>query len=55
MSTYFYIIPLKAVSTSGNKFQYVEIEDQKCSHIIDPSTGLGITQQVQVRLLQVML
>jgi len=32
-----------AVSTSGNVEQFVQIEDFKYSHIINPTTGLGLT------------
>jgi thiamine biosynthesis lipoprotein len=31
-----------AVSTSGNSRQFVEIKGRRFSHIIDPSTGLGL-------------
>jgi FAD:protein FMN transferase len=40
-----------AVSTSGNMFQFIEIDGQKYSHIIDPRTGLGVTRQVQVTVI----
>jgi len=40
--------PLKlvnsAVSTSGDLHQFVEIEGTRFSHIIDPETGLGLTE-----------
>lgn len=40
-----------AVSTSGNMFQFIEIDGQEYSHIIDPRTGLGVTRQVQVTVI----
>jgi thiamine biosynthesis lipoprotein len=36
----------KAVSTSGDLRQFIEIGGVRYSHIIDPSTGLGLTQPV---------
>ncbi len=35
-----------AVATSGDLFQSVEIGGRRYSHIIDPSTGLGLTRRV---------
>ena len=37
-----------AVSTSGDTEQFVEIEGRRYSHIIDPRTGLGLTERLQV-------
>ena len=34
----------KAVSTSGDKFQYVDFGGKRYSHVIDPRTGLGLTE-----------
>jgi thiamine biosynthesis lipoprotein len=31
------------ISTSGDAEQWVEIAGQRYSHIVDPSTGLGLT------------
>ena len=33
-----------AVSTSGDLHQFIEIDGQRYSHIIDPRTGLGLTE-----------
>lgn len=35
-----------AVSTSGDLYQSIEINSTRYSHIIDPTTGLGLTRQV---------
>ena len=34
-----------ALCTSGDLFQYVEIDGQRYSHIVDPHTGLGLTDR----------
>lgn len=34
----------QAVSTSGDLHQFIEIDGQRYSHIINPKTGLGLTQ-----------
>ncbi len=40
-----------AVSTSGDTFQRVEIDGVRYSHIVDPQTGLGITDHSLVTVL----
>lgn len=40
-----------AVSTSGDAFQFVVIGDQRYSHIVDPRTGLGLTQRSSVTVI----
>lgn len=37
-----------AVSTSGDAFQFVEIDGQRYSHIVDPRSGIGLTQRCSV-------
>lgn len=39
------------VATSGDAFQYVEIDGRRYSHILDPRTGLGITRQGSVTVI----
>ena len=34
----------QAVSTSGDLYQFIEIDGQRYSHIIGPKTGLGLTE-----------
>ncbi len=35
----------KAITTSGDLYQFVEIDGVRYSHIVDPETGLGVTNQ----------
>lgn len=41
----------QALSTSGDAFQYVEIDGKRYSHIVDPRTGLGLTHRSSVSIL----
>lgn len=34
-----------AIASSGDFYQFLEIDDQRYSHIVDPATGLGVTRQ----------
>jgi thiamine biosynthesis lipoprotein len=40
-----------AVSTSGDTEQFVEIAGKRYSHIVDPRTGLGLTDRLQVSII----
>jgi thiamine biosynthesis lipoprotein len=40
-----------AVSTSGDAEQFVEIGGQRYSHIVDPRTGIGLTQRLQASII----
>ncbi|MFN3851568.1 MAG: FAD:protein FMN transferase [Spirosomataceae bacterium] len=35
------------ISTSGDLYQFVEIDGKKYSHILEPSTGIGMTNPIQ--------
>lgn len=41
----------QAVATSGDVYQFVQIDGKKYSHIIDPKTGLGSTRQRNVTVI----
>jgi thiamine biosynthesis lipoprotein len=40
-----------SVTTSGDAFQHVEIGGRRYSHIVDPRTGLGLTDQSSVTVI----
>ncbi len=40
-----------AVSTSGDLHQFVEIDGVRYSHILDPETGLGLTEPIAVSVI----
>jgi thiamine biosynthesis lipoprotein len=40
-----------AVTTSGDAFQFVEIAGQRYSHIVDPRTGLGLTERISATVI----
>jgi thiamine biosynthesis lipoprotein len=40
-----------AVSTSGDAEKYVEIDGKRYSHIVDPHTGLGLTQRMSATVI----
>jgi thiamine biosynthesis lipoprotein len=39
------------ISTSGDTEQFIEIEGTRYSHILDPMTGLGLTNRIQATLI----
>jgi len=41
----------RAIATSGDLFQFVDIEGKRYSHILHPKTGLGLTQRVLVSVI----
>jgi FAD:protein FMN transferase len=41
----------QAVATSGDVYQFVEVEGVRYSHIIDPRTGLGMTNRIQTTVI----
>jgi FAD:protein FMN transferase len=41
----------QAISTSGDAFQFVELNHVRYSHIVDPHTGLGLTERSSVSIL----
>jgi thiamine biosynthesis lipoprotein len=42
------LLARQAIATSGDAWQHVEIDGVRYSHIIDPKTGLGLTQRSSV-------
>ena len=40
-----------SISTSGDAFQFVELGGQRYSHIVDPQTGLGLTDRCSVTVI----
>lgn len=40
-----------AIATSGDAYQYIEIDGKRYSHIVDPKTGLGLTTSSSVTVI----
>ena len=40
-----------SISTSGDAYQFVELGGQRYSHIVDPNTGLGLTERCSVTII----
>jgi thiamine biosynthesis lipoprotein len=47
----FVLLAHAALATSGDVFQHVEIEGRRYSHIVDPRTGLGLTDHSLVTVI----
>ncbi len=47
------VVPIthRAIATSGDTWQYVEIDGRRYSHIVDPRTGLGLTDHSSVTVI----
>lgn len=41
----------RAVATSGDLFQHIDIDGKRYSHIIDPQTGMGLTNRSMVTII----
>ncbi len=41
----------RSVSTSGDRHQFVEIDGIRYSHVLDPATGLGLVDPIQVTVI----
>ncbi len=39
------------IATSGDAWQFVEIDGRRYSHIVDPKTGLGLTERMSVTVI----
>jgi thiamine biosynthesis lipoprotein len=47
----FVLLANAALTTSGDAFQFVEINGKRYSHIVDPQTGLGLTERSSVTVI----
>ncbi len=50
-SVSFIFLANTCIATSGDTGQYVDIGDQRYSHILDPRTGLGLTRRVSATVI----
>jgi FAD:protein FMN transferase len=46
--TSYLVLSRVAISTSGDDIQFVEIDGKRYSHIVDPRTGIGLTDHCRV-------
>ena len=44
----YYLLSRMAVATSGDAYQFVEIDARRYSHLVDPRTGIGLTTRSSV-------
>lgn len=49
--TRYVLLSNRAIATSGDSFQRLEIEGRRYSHIVDPRTGLGLTDHSLVTVI----
>jgi thiamine biosynthesis lipoprotein len=49
--TTFVLLKHGALATSGDLFQHLEIDGVRYSHIVDPRTGMGLTDRSQVTVI----
>ncbi len=49
--TQFAMLANCSISTSGDAYQFVELGGQRYSHIVDPKTGLGLTERCSVTVI----
>src|SRR5690606_4987417 len=40
-----------AVSTSGNREQYLEVDGRRCSHVVDPAASSGLVADITVTVI----
>lgn len=50
-STMFASLANCSISTSGDAYQFVELGGRRYSHIVDPKTGLGLTERCSVTVI----
>jgi thiamine biosynthesis lipoprotein len=48
---YYIVIDNASIATSGDAWQYVEIEGKRFSHLVDPRTGIGLTDHSSVTVI----
>jgi len=45
------VLKQAAVTTSGDAYQFIEVDGKRYSHIVDPRTGLGLTERSSVTVI----